>query len=126
MDRHPCVEALKKGCLNLNLPTSTAKELVRFLLVKRFQEDEKLYDLSPSSKLDKLWHYMLLNTEVRDAVEQLVGRVSHTQDTERQPEALKMDRRCVAPTPWRISLAEPDISESITKSCYLCMEDLVV
>jgi len=67
MDRHPCVAALEPGCRSLNIPTSAARELVRFLLVKRFTQDERSSELGPSAKLDKLWHWLLLETDLRDA-----------------------------------------------------------
>ncbi len=71
MDSHPCTKALEQGCLHLNIPTAAARELLRFLLVKRFNEaDEKLIReeerMSPSAILDKLWHWCLLETDVRD------------------------------------------------------------
>ena len=89
-----CVQQLKAGCRYLDLPNSTARELVRFLLVKRFVGDETGSRLSPSSKVDALWHWMLLETNVRDTVEALVGRVKHTQATEAHSDTDKMERRC--------------------------------
>ena len=50
--------------------------------------------LSPSSSLDDLWHWMLLETDARDAVEALVGKVRHSQETEAQDDKIKMERRC--------------------------------
>ena len=53
--------------------------------------------LSPSPKLDDLWHWMLLETEVRDAVETLMGKTKHTTATKHQREDVKMARRQTAP-----------------------------
>ena len=65
MDRHPAVTALEQACPRLNIPKSAALELVRFLFVKKFNEDDASFNLSPSRKIDLLWHEMLLNTDLR-------------------------------------------------------------
>ena len=96
MDSHKCVESLKAGCDQLGLPTTAARELVRFLFVKRCINDENSSKISPSAKLDKLWHWMLLETDIRDSVEKLVGRVAHSQNLAVQDDKTKLLRRC----PW--------------------------
>ena len=93
MDRHPCVIQLRSGCHDLGLPSQTALELVRFLLVKRFVGGQNGSELSPSSTLAKLWHWMLLETAVRESVEELVGKVSHTQKTATQSDDEQVERR---------------------------------
>ena len=84
---HPCaagsmddaVRLLQQGCDALDIPPAAAKELVRFLLLKKFVEDENGSDLSCSHTLDELWHWMLLETAVRDIVYKLTGKIYHTQ-----------------------------------------------
>ena len=66
MDKHPAVAALEQACPRLNIPKSAALELVRFLFVKKFNEDDATSNFSPSRKFDLLWHEMLLNTDLRD------------------------------------------------------------
>ena len=61
------VHGLQEGCSRLGLPTSTAVALLQFLSVKRTHdqfvpEKDRQLRMSPGAKLDKLWHYMLLNT----------------------------------------------------------------
>ena len=61
------VQALLPGCSRLGLPSSTAAALVQFLAVKRTHDQfvadkDRQLRMSPGATLDKLWHYMLLNT----------------------------------------------------------------
>eukprot|EP00884_Botryococcus_braunii_P012420 jgi/Botrbrau1/21179/Bobra.0061s0070.1 len=73
---------LKVGEQRLGLPPSASLELIRFLSVKRihdtFFEGGKILNMSPGSRVDELWHFMLENTEVAEAVHELLGgRVKH-------------------------------------------------
>lgn len=94
MDNVPAVTALKAGCSDLRLPETAAKELIRFLIVKRLVGDECSSRLSPSAILDRLLHWVLLNTDVRDLIESHVGKIWHTTTTAQQPDVQKMQRRC--------------------------------
>jgi hypothetical protein len=67
LQKTQAVRALQEGCSRLGLPNSTATALLQFLSVKRTHDQfvpDKNRSLSmlPGSTLDKLWHYMLLNT----------------------------------------------------------------
>ena len=85
---------LRAGCEELRLPEETAIELVRFLIAKRLVDQEKGQSLSPSAKLDKLQHWVLLNTEIRDEIESLLGwRISHSLSTAKLDETSKCSRR---------------------------------
>ena len=79
MNKHPGVFALQKGCDALQMPMSAAQELVRFLIVKRICQAEKSDMIQCSSLLEKLLCWMLLDTDTRDAVEGLVGKIWHVQ-----------------------------------------------
>lgn len=94
MDAHRAIKALQEGCAQKGLPRAAAKELVRFLFMKRLVGDEKGSRLSPSAQIDELWHWMLLETEVRDSVEALVGgKIMHTQATMHHTDEEKLERR---------------------------------
>lgn len=74
------VISLKAGCRRLQLPDDAALELVRFLQVKRVHDEfvpstTKSCNMSPGAAMDKLWHFMLLNTDVSRCVHDLVGGV---------------------------------------------------
>jgi hypothetical protein len=64
----PAVNQLQAGCVHLGLPPQAAVELVRFLTLKRLislrSGSSKVLDVSPGYQLDRLWHWMLLNTQV--------------------------------------------------------------
>jgi hypothetical protein len=67
MQKTQAVRALQEGCRRLGLPNSTAAALLQFLSVKRTHDQfvpdkDRQLRMSPGSTLDKLWHYMLLNT----------------------------------------------------------------
>lgn len=73
---------LEGGCSRLFLPPSTGVELYTFLEMCRENETSRQH-ISPSSKLDALWHWMLLNTDVSTCVhEALGGIVPHSTSTE--------------------------------------------
>jgi hypothetical protein len=67
----PAVQQLQAGCLHLDLPPHAAVELVRFLTLKRLislrSPTSKSLGVSPGYQLDRLWHWMLLNTQVRSS-----------------------------------------------------------
>ena len=90
--------ALQEGCRKKQLPQSTARELVRFLLLKNLNPNV-LEGWSPSSKLDVLQHWTLLNTAVRKLVEAVVGEISHSEETADLPDEDKVERR-QALSPW--------------------------
>jgi hypothetical protein len=61
------VHALQDGCRRLHLANNTATELLHFLSTKRTHDQfvdssKKQLNMSPGATVDKLWHYMLLNT----------------------------------------------------------------
>ena len=70
--------ALRAGCQRLQLPVETAVELIKILQAKRVHDqflsaDVRARNMSPGEAVDKLWHYMLLNTDVSSAVHERVG-----------------------------------------------------
>jgi Ubiquitin family len=75
MDQLPAVRALWRGCAELKLPHYAAVELVRFLGVVRSVGFRPIGmgQLSPSEDLDRLWHWMLLNTMVAKQVHEYIG-----------------------------------------------------
>jgi hypothetical protein len=96
MATHPsdfAILLLEGGCSRLSLPSSTAKELYAFL--QMCQKNETVRQrISPSSKLDALWHWMLLNTDVSTCVhEALGGPVRHSTSTESDSLEKKNKRR---------------------------------
>jgi hypothetical protein len=67
LQKTQAVQALQDGCSRLGLPSSTAVALLQFLSVKRIHDEfvpekDRQLRMCPGAKLDKLWHYMLLNT----------------------------------------------------------------
>eukprot|EP00890_Picochlorum_soloecismus_P002279 jgi/Picsp_1/3051/NSC_01273-R1_lsu ribosomal protein l40e ubiquitin len=87
---------LEGGCSRLFLPPSTGKELYMFLQMCRENETAR-QQISPSSKLDALWHWMLLNTDVSTRVhEALGGPVPHNTSTESDSLEKKNKRRRLA------------------------------
>jgi len=84
---------LEGGCSRLFLPPTTGEELYTFLQMCRENEASRQH-ISPSSKLDALWHWMLLNTDVSTCVhEALGGIVSHSTSTESDSLEKKNKRR---------------------------------
>ena len=86
------VLALQEGCHKKQLPPTTARELVRFLLAKKLSPNVS-EGWSPSSKLDELQHWTLLNTRVRKLVEAVVGEIDHSEETAELPDEEKVKRR---------------------------------
>ena len=87
---------LREYCDQLELPRATAKELISFLTVKSIIGQKRGGNLSPSSRIDQLLHKVLLNTEARKAVEELVGEIWHSEATTELRDELKVERRRVA------------------------------
>jgi hypothetical protein len=109
MEHHPAVALLRAGCLKLQIPLTAAVELVRFLFLKRLTGDERGSKLSPSAMLDRLWHWMLLESAVHDAVSELTGRVWHTQETAGLLDASKIRRRLRTLTLFAREFAPPQL-----------------
>lgn len=89
----PWQEDLKGGCHSLKLPLDAAKGLVRYLLLRNLVDETQSKIFSPSAALDKLQHWVLLNTCVRKKVEQALGEIYHTTETADLPEEDKCRRR---------------------------------
>jgi len=84
---------LEGGCSRLFLPPGTGEELYTFLEMCRENKASRQH-VSPSSKLDTLWHWMLLNTDVSTCVhEALGGIVPHSTSTESDSLEKKNKRR---------------------------------
>jgi len=71
LQRTQAVRALQDGCSRLGLASSTATALVQFLTVKRTHDQfvgdqDRELRMSPGAGLDRLWHWMLLNTAGTD------------------------------------------------------------
>ena len=64
IDSLPALHKLRQGCAQLGQPPELATELVRFLMLKRLSTKAGV-EVSPGASVDELWHWMLLNTEVR-------------------------------------------------------------
>lgn len=74
------LRALEAGCKRLQLPVATAIELFRYLQVKRVHDQflpstAQIFNMWPSAALDKLWRFMLLNTDISSEVYKLVGGI---------------------------------------------------
>ena len=88
-----CVLRVKRGCYKLHLPSGTAKELIRFLIVKRLAADAMYSKFLPSEKLDSLLRWTLLNTDVLHLVESLTGKIYYAQDIDLLSAEDKLSRR---------------------------------
>ena len=62
----------------LGLPDETGKELIRYLMVQKYSGTAGQH-FHPSSSLMALLHYVLLNTDVRCAVEAEIGKIKHAE-----------------------------------------------
>ena len=89
------VGQLHPFCDRVKVPRETSMELVSFLTVKTILGQKRAGGMSPSSKVDKLLHAVLLDTEVRKSVEELVGEIHHREVTAELPDELKKERRQV-------------------------------
>ena len=72
------MEALRGGCKRLGLPVETGRELYRFLLVQKFSGNPG-GSFVPSSSLERLLRYVLVNTRVRCAVEAEIGKIKYAE-----------------------------------------------
>lgn len=97
---NPHVRELIVGCDTLHLPHNTATELVRYLTTKRWMAFVGQDDLmSPSLMLDKLWHWMLLNTRIAASVYDFIGGVvEHSTTTMNDPDEVKVKRQLFSMT----------------------------
>lgn len=87
----PALDILRRGCQEVGVDIQASTELARFLLTKRLLYSHKM---SPSSKLDELLHWVLLNTEVRKSLEMTcVGEICYTTQTSMLDEFSKCKRR---------------------------------
>ena len=70
-----CVRTLRNACYRLGLSTTCARELIRYLLVIRFMDQEHKDFCAPSPKIDKLLQWLLSETNAiaRTEVESLIG-----------------------------------------------------
>ncbi|KAG1664979.1 hypothetical protein FOA52_001991 [Chlamydomonas sp. UWO 241] len=70
MQQQNAIALLSPGCIELGLPKALATELWHFLNVRARHSDA-----GPSSTIDELWHWMLLNTDVAAEAHSLLGCV---------------------------------------------------
>ena len=86
---------LDRGCDQLGQTHELTLELVSFLLAcRRAAAEHPFWSLSPSQRLDELWHWMLLNTRVATQVHDLIGGVvHHSTDTASDEDDAKVLRR---------------------------------
>jgi ubiquitin len=79
----------QRRCTELRLPVTLATELWLFLNVRMSHPGA-----GPSSTVDQLWHWMLLNTDVADEVSSLLGCVvRHSTASAGDPPRAKLLRR---------------------------------
>lgn len=80
LHKSEALRALRAACRREGYAEETALELVRYLQAKRYHDNiinrsDRPRNMSPSSKIDRLWHTMLLNTDISTKVHKLVGGV---------------------------------------------------
>ncbi|KAF5838052.1 hypothetical protein DUNSADRAFT_3486 [Dunaliella salina] len=95
----PAYRELVESSSKLRLPQETALELLCFLHVMHHDFSNTLVGsgLSPSCKLDALWHHMLLNTRLRQAVTVLLGfEVEHSTASASDAQEAKIERQLSA------------------------------
>ena len=90
---YPVLGVLEQGCAKLSLPSDAALELVRWWTIKKLVGAEEGKKISPSTKLDDLQHWVLLNTKIRKTVELQLGELHHSTSTESLDDATKCRRR---------------------------------
>ena len=68
-------EILQEGSKRLGLPAETGDELIRLLMVQKYSGivGESFY---PSTTLERLLRFVLLNTHVRSVVEEHIGKIN--------------------------------------------------
>lgn len=90
--RHPVISALMAQAVELGHSRLLAIELYKYLSLRLHAPPE--VQLSPSTTIDELWHWLLLNTELADAMYALLGgRVSHSTSSSGDVCYMKMLRR---------------------------------
>ena len=90
LDSHDRFKLLLEGCSELGLPVHTAEEFVKYSKVN------SKYDppISPSTKVDELQHWVLLNTHIKPEVEKLLGApINHRTSTASLGDFSKAERR---------------------------------
>jgi hypothetical protein len=94
---HGAMRALAVACEALQLDYAVAVELVEFLKVKRHVlsvSPRDAEDMSPSTKMDELWHHVLLNSAMRETVDGITGgHVPHSTSPACLSELDKVRRR---------------------------------
>lgn len=68
----PLNAQLRRGCDALNLSYDVAAELLSYLEIGNVLPESK-NSFSPSSKIDRLLHWILLDTEAKNVVEHYMG-----------------------------------------------------
>ena len=71
---------LRRGCDHLNLSFDVAVELISYLKIQS-DNPQLRHLLSPSATLEKLLHWILLNTDARLRVEQSLGIIDYKTNT---------------------------------------------
>ena len=83
---------LRRGCDDLDLSFDVAAELLSYLTIQKSAPESKK-SFSPSANIDQLLHWILLNTEARQIIEQSLGTIYHSTETTKLEEGLKCQRR---------------------------------
>ena len=92
MNLIPLNAQLRRGCDALDLSFDVAAELLSYLEIGKLLSESR-ESFSPSAKIDKLLHWILLNTEARKVVEQYMGTIYHNTETASLSEEEKCLRR---------------------------------
>lgn len=86
------LQSLRSACKTLSLPQEAAKEVLKWLLVRkavRFDQKVSGVDehsvLALSFTLEKLLHHILLNTTLRKQIEDSLGEIEYSTETEERP-----------------------------------------
>jgi hypothetical protein len=88
----PAIRSLMRRAAEMGHPRQLAMELFKYLCL-RFHAPPATV-LSPSTMIDQLWHWMLLNTELAEEVYKLIGgRVHHSTASSADGDSAKAMRR---------------------------------
>ena len=90
MNLIPLNAQLRRGCDALDLSFDVAAELLSYLEIGKLLPQSKEF-WSPSANIDKLLHWILLNSEARRVVEQYMGIIYHSTNTAN----LQEDKKCL-------------------------------
>lgn len=90
MDLIPLNIQLRRGCDAVDVSFDVAAELLTYLEIGKLPPEKNEF-YSPSAKMEKLLHWILLNTEARKVVEQSVGAMNNSTVTA----GLDQDMNCV-------------------------------